>query len=327
MRAFRGRALVAGAGAAAVCLGVAVYLVVASATGPPPLAQASATPTPRPSPTVAPTPDPTPSPTPTPSASPTPIPQERVTVLVLGSDSNWVRVARGDAPRIDTIIVASVSAGRDEIVLISIPRDTVDVPMPGSEVWHGKINTIYALRGMNAMTAAVETLLELPIDHHVLVNMDDFSAIVDALGGIEVDVPFAMNDPKVLLSIPAGRQQMSGTVALQYVRSRSLDSDFGRAARQQAVVLAMARRLANPALVPDPATVVSRLGSLETDLQLSDLPTALALVQASIDAHVTSVVLRPPQFAISAGLSGARGWVMVPNVEEIRSWVREATAD
>ncbi len=243
MRAFRGRALVAGAGAAAVCLGVAVYLVVASATGPPPLAQASATPTPRPSPTLVPTPDPTPSPTPTPSASPTPIPQERVTVLVLGSDSNWVRVARGDAPRIDTIIVASVSAGRDEIVLISIPRDTVDVPMPGSEVWHGKINTIYALRGMDAMTAAVETLLELPIDHHGLVNMDDFSAIVDALGGIEVDVPFAMNDPKVLLSIPAGRQQMSGTVALQYVRSRSLDSDFGRAARQQAVVLAMARRL------------------------------------------------------------------------------------
>jgi anionic cell wall polymer biosynthesis LytR-Cps2A-Psr (LCP) family protein len=157
--------------------------------------------------------------------------------------------------------------------------------------------------------------------------MDDFSTIVDAVGGIEVDVPFAMNDPKVLLSIPAGTQRMSGTVALQYVRSRSLDSDFGRATRQQALVLAMARTLANPAVVPDPAVVVSRLASLQTDLRPTDLAAAVGLVQATRDAQVTSIVLRPPRFTISAGLAGSRGWVVVPDVEEIRSWVLEATSD
>jgi LCP family protein required for cell wall assembly len=245
----------------------------------------------------------------------------------LGSDADTVRIARGDAPRLDTIIVASVSAERDEITLMSIPRDTVDVPMPDGSTWAEKINAIYAFRGIDAMRGAVETLLDISIDHYVLLDMDDFARLIDAVGGIAVNVPFPMQDRKVRLSIAAGPQLMSGETALKYARSRSLDGDYGRAARQQDMVLALARAIADPARSVEPAAVLAALASLKTDLDLAELPGALEVVRASGSATVVKVVLKPPRFAIFEGIAGSRGWVMFPNVAEMRAFAAEALAD
>jgi LCP family protein required for cell wall assembly len=327
MRALRGRTLIAGAGAAAVCLGVAVYLVVASASGAPPLAQASATPTPRPSPTVAPTPPPTPTATPTPSPSPTPVPPERVTVLILGSDADAARIARGELPRLDSIVVASVNAARDRIALISIPRDTVDVPMPDGSTWTHKINALYAERGIDAMRGAVGTLLDITIDHYVLLNMDDFRHLIDAMGGVDLTVPVAMQDPHVRLSIGAGPQRLSGTLALKYARSRYLDGDYARSGRQQELIIALARTLADTSRVPNPGAVLAALSSLQTDLDPGELPAALEVVRASGGATVTKAVLKPPRYALFAGLAGDRGWVMIPDVPAMRALVAETFGD
>jgi LCP family protein required for cell wall assembly len=224
-------------------------------------------------------------------------------------------------------MVASVNAERDEITLISIPRDTVDVPMPEGSIWSGKINALYALRGIDAVRGAVETLLQVRIDHYVLLNMDDFARLIDAVGGIEVNVPFAMSDPKVRLTIGAGPQLMSGEVALKYARSRSLDSDYGRSARQQEMVLTLARAFADPSRVAQPGAVMRALSSFQTDLDLADLSTAFEAVRASSSATVTKIVLKPPRFALFAGVAGARGWVMIPNVPEMRAAAAEALAD
>jgi LCP family protein required for cell wall assembly len=236
-------------------------------------------------------------------------------------------MARGDAPRTDTIIVASVSADRQEITLISVPRDTVDVPMPDGSVWSQKINALYALHGVDAIRGAVETLLDISIDHYVLLDMDGFARLTDALGGVEVNVPFSMQDPKVRLSIPAGPQLMSGELALKYARSRSLDGDYGRAARQQEMVLALARAIADPARVVDPIAVLEAVSSFKTDLDLADLSGALDVVRASGAATITKMVLKPPRFALFAGIAGTRGWVMIPNVAEMRAFAAEALAD
>jgi LCP family protein required for cell wall assembly len=332
MPAMRGRVLIVGAGVAAVCVGVAVYLGVAWAAGPPRV-PAEATPTPGPSlterPTPAPTPTPSasPSPSPSPSPLPTPIPPERVTLLVLGSDGDAARVARGEAPRIDSIIVATVNAARDEIALISIPRDTVDIPMPDGSTWTRKINALYAQRGVDAMRGAVETLLGIRIDRHVVLNMDDFRRLTDAVGGVDVTVPFAMHDPKVRLSIGAGPQRLSGVLALKYVRSRSLDGDYGRSGRQQDLLLGLARAMADPGRVADPAALLVALSSLQTDVELADLQATLEIVRASREAAVTKVVLKPPDFALFAGLAGDRGWVMIPNVTAMRMLAAETFTD
>lgn len=322
MPALLRRPVVISGAVGAIVLGVAIYLAVASAAGTSPTPVA-ATPTPSPSPT----PTPTPSPTPSPSPSPTPLPPQRVTLLVLGSDADAARIARGRAPLTDAIMVASVSADRDEITVISIPRDTVDIPMPDGSVWSRKINILYQELGIDATRGAVETLLDISIDHYVLLNMDDFAGLTNALGGVEVNVPFPMQDPKVRLSIGAGLQRMSGEVALKYARSRSLDSDYGRAGRQQDVVLALARAIADPTRAAEPAALLAALSSLQTDLDLAELPAALEVVRASSEATVTKVVLKPPNFALFSGLAGDRGWVMIPNVAEIRAFVAAAMTD
>jgi LCP family protein required for cell wall assembly len=327
MHALRGRTLVVGAGVAVVCLGVAIFLSVALAAVPPPAAVASASVSAPPSATAPPTPMPTRTSSPTPSPSPTPIPPQRVTFLVLGSDADAVRIARGEAPRIDSIIVASVNAARDQIALVSLPRDTVDIPMPDGSTWTRKINALYAERGIESMRGGVETLLGITIDHYVLLNMDDFRRLADAVGGVEISVPFAMEDPKVRLSIGAGPQRLSGTLALKYARSRSLDGDYGRSGRQQELLLALARTIADPARVADPATLLAVLSSLQTDLDLGELPTALQIVRASQDAAATRIVLKPPRFALSAGLHGDRGWVMIPNVAAMRAAMEETFSD
>jgi len=320
--------LMTGAGVVAVVAAVAIYLGVASAFAPvadPSIAQLTPIASPTPLPTSR--PSPTPSPLPTPSPSPTPQPSLRQTLLVLGSDADAARIGRGKAPLADSIMVASVNAARDQITVISIPRDTVDVPMPDGSILSRKINVIYSELGIDAMRGAVETLLGIDIDHYVLLNMDDFVQLTDAVGGVDVIVPFAMHDPKVRLSIEAGPHRISGELALKYVRSRSLDSDYGRIGRQQDLLIALARAIADPERLADPAAILGRLSSLKSDLKPVDLPAAIEVVRACQTAAITKIVLKPPRFATFAGVAGDRGWIMIPNVAEMRELVGEALSD
>lgn len=182
-----------------------------------------------------------------------PINDQRVTVLVMGIDR---RPGEAFISRTDTMIIMSINPADNTAVMLSVPRDLY-VQIPGRG--RNRINTafVFGSEGNNPAGGAalametVEYNLGVPIDHYLMV---DFSAVirgVDALGGIDVDVPFDIYDPEFPdmnygfdpLYIPAGRQHFDGEMALKYARTRHVDNDFGRAARQQQVILAVRSKI------------------------------------------------------------------------------------
>lgn len=277
---------------------------------------------------------PTSSPTPTPSSTPTAEPtlneallNQRLTVLVIGKDANASRTASGEPVNTDSLILASVSADQSQVTLVSLPRDTVDIPLAGGETWPQKVNALYRERGIDALVDAAAELFATEIDGYVAIDMDDLPALVDAAGGVEVAPAEPLADPGLGLELEAGRQTLDGATALAYARTR-VDTDYGRAARQQEVVLELARALTAPDAEPDLAALLDGLDGLETDLPLDQLPTLAEIARRAGDAQVTRQVLQPPEFITFEGDAGdGRGYVLIPDVEAIRAFAAEHLAD
>lgn len=176
-----------------------------------------------------------------------------VTVLLLGSDR---RPGEDVTPRSDAIMVARIDPTRGRVALLSLPRDLY-VSIPG----HGRnrLNAAYlwgerdgpAGGGMALARATVGELLHTPIDYVAVVDFRGFAALVDALGGITVEVEQALIDERfptaargtTTVRFAAGSQRMDGVTALTYTRVRHPDGDLQRGQRQQAVLLAIAQRL------------------------------------------------------------------------------------
>lgn len=289
---------------------------------------------PSPSPSVAPTAEPTasPSPTPEPTATPVPIDQamlaRRFTVLVAGADTSASRRASGVTDwNTDALMVISVSADKSQIAILSLPRDTVDLPMPDGSIYHRKVNGIAQRLGMEVLRGAMATLLGVPIDRYVRVDMDDFGSLVDAVGGIDVEVKTRISDSQVHLFLEPGPAHLDGAQALSFSRSRA-DSDYGRAARQQQVIVALARKW----LEPDLDTLIGSvrlLASLQTDIRLDELPTLREMARRSASAQVNAIVLQPPRFSLFVGFepNSTRGWVMIPDVPEIRAYAASVVSN
>ncbi len=303
---------------------VALVILAGCATASP---SASPSPIPTPSPTLSPTPSPTLEPTPTPIPIDQAMLAARFTVLVVGVDSSAQRRSADLPENTDALMVVSVSADKSRIDFISVPRDTVDVPLPDGTTYRHKINSIADALGIEALPGAMSTLLGVPIDHYVRIDMDDFIWLVDAVGGIDVDVKTHLVDPKVHLNLAAGATHLDGATALAYSRTRA-DNDYGRAARQQQVVLALVQKWLDPsaAALLDAAFNVS---SLQTNLSLDELPTLLEIGRRSASAKVTAVVLSPPGYSLFVGIEphSTRGWVIIPNVAAMRRYAKAELSD
>lgn len=252
---------------------------------------------------------------------------ERLTVLVVGKDHNDTREANGEPVNTDTLMLASVSADQSEVTLISVPRDTVDIPLPDGGTWPEKVNAIYREEGIEALVGAMEAFFDTEIDGYVAIDMDDLELLVDAAGGVDVDPPEPLVDPKVQLDIDAGPQTLDGPTALAYVRTR-VDTDYGRAARQQEVIVDLVRRLTDAEAELDVAGILDSLDGLETDLPLDKLPTLVELARRADGAAETRQVLEPPEFISFEGDAGdGRGYVLLPDLEAIRAFAAEHLAD
>ncbi len=179
-------------------------------------------------------------------------------ILLLGTDGDRT-AARADANRSDSILLVRTDPKRHRIAYLSIPRDLrVDIPGHGPN----KINAAFQLGGPALALKTVTALTGLKPNHVVMVDFDDFRTVIDALGGVEVDVP------KPILSnrfdcpyataarceewqgwrFAKGKQTMDGRRALVYSRVREnrldpADNDLTRGRRQQDVVQAMAGKL------------------------------------------------------------------------------------
>ena len=276
---------------------------------------------PSPSPSADPSPSLSPSAEPSPSASPSlnaELLDRRWTVLYVGTDVNEPRASRNEPVNTDALMLVSLSADQSELTLISLPRDTVDVPLADGTSWGGKINGLYREQGIEVLRGAMEALYGVPIDAHVMLDMDDFSRLVDAVDGIEVAPPAPIVDPIVSLDLPAGEQELDGPMTLGYVRTR-IDQDYGRMGRQQEVVLALLDRLLDPATDLDLRAALDSFDSLETDLPLDDLPTLLELARRATEAEANTVLVRPPLITFEGDRGDGRGYVLEPDIEGIRA--------
>jgi LCP family protein required for cell wall assembly len=265
-----------------------------------------------------------PSPSIEPSASATlnaDLLDRRWTVLYVGTDLNERREEEGGAPNTDALMLVSLSADQSELTLVSLPRDTVDVPLADGGTWQRKINSLYLADGMDELVGAMETLYGVQIDAHVLLDMDDFSRLVDAADGITVSPSEPLVDPIVNLDLPAGEVELDGPQILGYVRTR-VDQDYGRMARQQEVIVALVDKLLDPETDLDVRALLDSLDSLETDLPLDDLPTLLELARRASDADVENVLIEPPLITFEGDRGDGRGYILEPDVEAIRSEVQ-----
>jgi LCP family protein required for cell wall assembly len=267
----------------------------------------------------------------TPSASPEPTPSPTLSaelmdrpwnVLYVGTDHNERREGAGEPLNTDALMLVSLSADQSELSLVSLPRDTVDVPLADGTTYPRKINGLYAEQGIDALVGAMESLYGVEIDGHVVLDMDDFAALVEAVDGVEVTLDEPLVDPIVNLDLEPGTHTLDPSQALGYVRTR-VDQDYGRMGRQQEVIVELVDRLVDPETDLDVSALIDGLDSLETDLPLDELPTLLELGKRAADAEVSNLLIEPPLIVFEGDQGDGRGYILVPDVEAIRAEVQE----
>lgn len=299
--------------------------------------------------------------TPNPSSTsaghaPTPAPivaGQRLNILLIGGDQR----PKDSTFNTDTMIVVSIDAATKQVAMFSLPRDTVDVPLPPGPaqnvfgaVYRGKINSLWtaatvrpdlfpgnqAQRGFTALKSSLANLYGLQIDYYVEVNFDGFKQVVDTLGGVTINVQVPIMDNHYpgedgrlhRIYIPTGIQHMTGEDALTYARSRHGSSDFDRAQRQQRVLLSLREQANIESLVTKFADLVKALrNAVHTDIPISQLQKLLPLAADIDTSSIRSYVFSPPLYATEhasdpTGLG--RGYVIVPNVQKIRAAVANA---
>lgn len=186
-------------------------------------------------------------------------------ILMLGVDER-----EGDRGRSDTMIVLTVNPNLNSVKMLSIPRDTRT-----EIIGHGttdKINHAYAFGGVEMSLDTVENLLDIPIDYYMQINMEGFSDIVDAVGGVTVqnDLDFTYEG----VHFPEGEVTLNGERALKYSRMRYEDprGDFGRQQRQRQIIQAVIKKGASLSSLTKYDEVFEALGNnVKTNLVFSEM--------------------------------------------------------
>jgi LCP family protein required for cell wall assembly len=284
-------------------------------------------------------PDATPQPDPEFGAYETPAPTApdlgRFTVLFIGADSGPGR----DHALTDTMIVASLDPVANAVSMISLPRDTVDVPLPDGRVYHGKLNTLAsyannhpkqfpgAPSGETVLADTLGSLLGVRVNGWVEVNLPGFVDVVNSLNGIDVSVHDAFCDPTYHdygypngFAIGTGRYHFNGDQALAYARVRKAEgeSDFTRAARQQETIVALRDRVVGGGFVTDPAGFITSFGNLiRTNLAPADLLPYVDSASKIGRDHIFRDVVTYPLIHFLPG--DPRGWAVAPYVVKIRA--------
>ena len=322
----------------------------------------SASPNPSGGSTGGPSDEPTDSPTPVPSEPPqqgsllpnVSVPPwdgtERLNILLIGSDQ---RPNEGTY-NTDTLIVVSIDPTTKQVAMFSLPRDSSDLPLPPGTplsnayggIYPNKINSLFTAvknrgdlvpgnnrtRGYNALKSVLGNLYRLDIKYFVEVNFQGFRQVVDAVGGVTINVQVPVIDDSypadsgrhARIYIPAGIQHMTGSQALVYARSRHGSDDFDRGFRQQRVLTSLREQANIPNLVPRiPELVAAFKQTVKTDIPQSELA-KLAGLAGSVDSrNIRSYVFSYPRYGTQTG-PDAPIYKYLPDVDKIRSAVVNA---
>ncbi|HMN28410.1 MAG TPA: LCP family protein, partial [Caldilineaceae bacterium] len=244
------------------------------------------------------------TPTPAPTAAPTATPDKRpplertMNILLLGSDK------RGSDPnwRTDTIMIVALDLAAQKVGIISIPRDVYLEEIPNHDP--NRINVVDYLGetdepnggGPKLLASLIAEHMGIRIDHYLRFGFDGFQKVIDAVGGVDVDVECSYSDSMAGLYIKPGHHKMDGPLALKYVRSRYTTNDLDRNRRQQQVIWAVRQAVVEKNLLPRiPAIYAAVAGSVQTDI---DLVTAVRLIRFGLalePRNVYSLSLAPPE--------------------------------
>jgi LCP family protein required for cell wall assembly len=292
---------------------------------PSPMASSQPSPTTPSSPIGGPSSSPSYTPTSPPSPSPQPsanISARPFTVLVIGGDLGW---------RTDALVVVGVDPVKRTLAFASIPRDTINVPLPGGGTFtNRKINAFYVMALKNpvhypqgparATADMVGDLLGIHIDYFAATSFQGFVNVVRSIGGVSVDLPSAVVDARyevtkksVGVRFPAGKQRLTPDRALIFVRTREGDSDFDRQRRQQLFLLAAGRQvLTHPTQLPALLGAASNVSTSIPIAQIADL----VAVFGDGPSSVQTAVLGPRTYERAAACPC--GYALEPKLDAMR---------
>ncbi|GAB6159005.1 LCP family protein [Desulfotomaculum varum] len=230
--------------------------------------------------------------------------KKRMNFLLMGIDAR-----QGETrTRTDSLILVSVDKEHNRIAMISIPRDTrVEIPGHGYE----KINSANVFGGPELVMQTVSDLTGVKIDHYLMTNVRGFRDIVDALGGVTIDVEKRMyhydpyDEPDLRkIDLQPGVQRLDGAKALQYVRFRSdALGDVARTERQQKFLKALAQEMMQPSTIAKLPKLVPTINKyLDTNLGLSQMVTLARAAQNLSNVEIVTQTM-PGKFLNMNGVS------------------------
>lgn len=194
-------------------------------------------------------------------------------VLLLGVDTGaYGRLDKGNS---DTMIVAVVNPKQKTTTMVSIPRDTVAQLIGTKSFNMQKINAAYNVGGSDMAINTVKKLTNVPIKYYMTINMGALEKVVDAVGGIDVDVPFSFSDSHTGgQHFTKGKMHLNGEYALAYSRMRHEDpqGDYGRQKRQQQVIKAILKKAISFHSLTNFTKLLKTVSSnIKTNLTFSDM--------------------------------------------------------
>ncbi|MDT3727572.1 LCP family protein [Streptomyces sp. DSM 41972] len=268
---------------------------------------------------------------------------EGTNYLIVGSDSREglsdedkkrLRTGSAEGKRTDSVMI--LHTGDNGPTLISLPRDSnVEIPtFKGSEsgkVYQGtgrqvKLNAAYAEDGPELLVRTVEFNTGLHIDHYVEIGFGGFANIVDAVGGVEMDIPQDIKDTKSGADFKKGKQTLNGEEALAFVRTRYAlpGSDLDRTKNQQKFLSALAGQVATPSTVLNPFRLYPTMGAgldsliVDTEMGLFDLADMFWSMKGVSGGEGTSM---------NMPLAGSSGGNLLWNKDKVKQLVNQLNND
>jgi LCP family protein required for cell wall assembly len=273
---------------------------------------------------------------------------ERLNILLIGTDQ---RPQEGTY-NTDTLIVVSIDPATKQVAMFSLPRDSWGIPMPPGPLrnafgptYQQRINAFFTAvrnradlvpgtnqtRGYNGLKMVLGELYSLDIKYFVEVNFDGFKQVVDALGGVTINVQIPVTDETYpsdtgrnsRVYIPSGIQHMTGAEALVYARSRHSGlGDFDRGARQQRVLTSMREQADIANLVPRiPQLVEAVKATVRTDIPQGELAKLAGLADSVDTKNIRSYVFAYPRYG-TQDITGIYRYL--PDIGKIRAAVASA---
>lgn len=251
---------------------------------------------------------------------------ERVNILLLGGDARGA--SKNEAPRSDTIMVASVDPQSKQAQLFSIMRDTY-TEIPGH--YKTRVNAALALGGPKLAMETVGNLLGIDIQYYVFVDFQGFIDLIDAIGGVEFEVEKDMyyydpTDPEYAINLKKGLQVLDGDKALQYVRFRyDRMGDYTRTERQRELLSAVANKIITmESLFTLPSTLNKIKDDVTTNIPADKMLSLARLAYESSKNGIATEQLPPMKLLSEQEIDGAE--VIVVDVKALQQYVADLFA-